>query len=487
VATAVTVARPETGEGWLTAPRARRIGWSAFAIGTVLRLIQLWLVSRMGPDSVRFTLDIGPLTFIAAILLGTASGLIGAIIVARRPGNATGWLYVLTGLVQGVVSAGLAYAAVTMATQPTVLATFMAWLNGVVDYSIPFAFAALVLGLFPDGRLVGPRWRILVGLAIVGGLVRALEVGFGESSMVLIAGSANPYRLSGPPGELLAFSSAVGIGSLLVEAAFVLSAVSLGVRYGAASLDGRRQIRWLLLAGFLAVLSTLPLVYGTLVPGALPRGLDPLALMFASLCLAPIATLIAITRYRLYEIDRIVNRAVLYGSLTAILAGVFTAAIGLAQRLFVAMTGTSSDAAIVLTTLVVATLYAPLRKRLEAMIDRRFKYEQSTFGAYRDELQRTISLIDADVAAERLAREVALETGAVGVAVVNAAGLPTATAGTWPLEGATHLAIAGGRGSIVALRVGPRPGGGPVDATRLVLAQELAALAAKAIRPTSAR
>lgn len=478
---------PASAEGWLTARRARLIGWGAFAIGTILRLVELWYVARFGPESVRFMLGAGVPTFLAAVVLGTTAGAVGAIIVARRPGNVIGWLYVLTGVMQGIASSGLAYATVTLGANPDLVGTFMAWLNGVVDYSVPFAFAALVLGLFPDGRVVGPPWRWIVVLAVVGGFVRTLEVGFGEASMVLVAGSTNPYRLEGPAGDVLARSSALGVGSLLVETAFVLSAWSLAIRYRGASQDGRRQIQWLLLAGILAVISTGPLVLEMLRPGSLPPHFDALALLFGALTLVPITTLIAITRYRLYEIDRIVNRALLYGLLTAILAGIFTAGIGLAQRLFIAITGTSSDAAIVLTTLVVATLYAPVRKRLEAIVDRRFKYEQSTFGAYRDELQRTISLIDAEAAAGRLAREVARETGAVGVAVVNGAGLPTATSGAWPVEGATNLTIAGGRGAIAGLVVGPRPDGGPVDAGRLALAQELATLAAKAIRPTAGR
>jgi hypothetical protein len=471
-------------ERWLTQARARTIAWSAFAIAMGLRVIQLWLVAQLGPSSVRFTLEIGVPTFLAAILLGTASGLVGAIIVARRPANLVGWLYVLTGLMQGIVTAGLAYAAVTLATRPDDLGTFMAWLNGVVDYAVPFAVAALVLVLFPDGRVPAPRWTSVVVLALVGGLIRTLEVGFGEPSMVLLASSVNPYRLSGVVGDALAASSSIGVGSLLVEAAFVAAAVALAARYRGASLEGRQQIRWLLLAGVLAVLSTLPLVYGTLVPGALPRGLDPLALLFATLCLAPIATLIAITRYRLYEIDRIVNRALLYGSLTAILAGVFTAGIGLAQRLFVVMTGVSSDWAIVLTTLVVATLYAPLRKRLEAVVDRRFKYE-ARFGAHAHELEELLSLVDPREAGRRLAREAVDELQAVGAAVLGSEGQITASHGRWPLEPATVVTLPGGSAELHAIAIGPRLDGRPHDPGELVALERVGILAARAVSARS--
>src|SRR5204862_497883 len=120
----------------------------------------------------------------------------------------------------------------------------------------------------------------------------------------------------------------------------------------------------------------------------IPNPIDDIAfgLGLTFVAAMPLAIGIAITRYRLYEIDRLINRALVYGSLTAILAGVFTAGIGLAQRLFVAATRETSDAAIVGTTLIVATLYAPLRKRPEALVDRAFKYEAREIGAYRGEL-----------------------------------------------------------------------------------------------------
>jgi hypothetical protein len=480
----LTVPRPPDSAGrlrWLTPARARTIGWSAFAVGTALRVIQLWLTLRIGPDSARFELDIGVPTFLAAIVLGTAASVTGAIIVARRPGNAVGWLYVATGLIQGFVSAGLLHAALVLNTVPDDLATFSASLNGVVDYAIPFSFAALVLLLFPDGTLVSPRWRWAAVLAIVGGVVRTLEVGLGEPALLLIANSTNPYRVAGPVGDALERSSRLGVGSFIVEAAFVLGAASLVVRYRAASADGRRQIRWLVVAGMIAVLSSVPLVYGTLVPGSLPPRFDALALLFAALTLAPIATLIAITRYRLYEIDRIVNRAVLYAALSAILAGVFTAGIALAQRMFVAMTRETSDVAIVITTLVVATLYAPLRKRLEGVVDQWFRYESRQFGAYRAELDAYLRLTDPVRAAQRLANETCSEMGAAGVAVIDRDGATLATAGSWPQSVSTRLPIGRGKAAAGTLLVGPRADGRPHDARQVEELAELANLVGAAI------
>jgi hypothetical protein len=184
---------------------------------------------------------------------------------------------------------------------------------------------------------------------------------------------------------------------------------------------------------------------------------------FVVLAFMPIAVGIAITRYHLYDIDRLINRALVYGTLTAILAGVFTAAIGLAQRLFVATTGESSDAAIVLTTLIVATLYAPLRKRLEAIVDRRFKYDERRFGAYRNEINQVLSVLEPLRAAERLAAEAVTELRAIGAGVVDVDDSATATSGAWPVQPIVRLPIPGATRGLSAVVVGPRLDGRPHD------------------------
>jgi hypothetical protein len=195
----------------------------------------------------------------------------------------------------------------------------------------------------------------------------------------------------------------------------------------------------------------------------------------------PIAIGIAIMRYRLYDIDRLINRALVYGSLTAILAGIFTAAVGLAQRLFVATTGESSDVAIVITTLVVATLYAPLRKRLEAIVDRHFKYEDREFGAYRDDIVRVLEVIEPRRAAERLAAEAVRELEAIGGAVVDAADVATASAGDWPVPAVVRLPIPGGHDRLSTILVGARRDGRPHDPRTIVQLEDTARMVATAV------
>ena len=159
------------------------------------------------------------------------------------------------------------------------------------------------------------------------------------------------------------------------------------------------------------------------------------ALGFLCIALLPVAIGIAITRYHLYDIDGIINRTIVYGALTAILAGLFTASITLSQRTFSAVTGERSDAAIVVTTLVVVAAYTPVRKWLEAVVDRRFKFESPRFGAYRAQLRETLELIDPDESRDRLVREVVRELGASGGAIVaerDGVRVSSHEVGDWP-------------------------------------------------------
>jgi hypothetical protein len=294
-------------------------------------------------------------------------------------------------------------------------------------------------------------------------------------------------KVTGPPNPLFAppelgpvVDFLVNAGNALITAAVVLAAASVVARYRKAEAVEAAQIRWIaLVAGISApAWAVAALQLGPVSDVAYEAAL----VMFACL---PLAIGIAITRYRLYEIDRLINRTLVYGSLTAILAGVFTAAIGLAQRVFIATTGETSDAAIVATTLVVATLYAPLRKRLEAFIDRHFKYEERPFGAYRDEVLRVLRIVDVDRAANRLAVEAVGELQASGAAVLDEDGHAVATAGTWPVEPRVRLKIPGASKRLAVIVVGPRLDGRPHDERSVAQLEEMAVLVGAAVRPAT--
>ena len=181
--------------------------------------------------------------------------------------------------------------------------------------------------------------------------------------------------------------------------------ISLGVRYRRAQSVERQQLRWLVAAlVFLVVAVMAGFAIYDLVPGADENGLAWILAILALPCV-PIAIGIAVLRYRLYEIDTVINRALVYGSLTAIVAGIYTASITLMQRLFVTVTGEKSDAAIVLTTLVVVVGFTPLKTRLQAIVDRRFKEVRDPapdLDAFVADVRNALSTPDGDRTFRRL-------------------------------------------------------------------------------------
>jgi hypothetical protein len=451
--------------------RLRRIA-AALAVLAIAQAFAILVLGAKGDQRFVFTLGVIPLGFLSNVVLFPV---MGALIVQRRPRTKVAWLMIALGLGVGLGVSTYAYGVIGQPPAPP-----LPFAMGVLVLSqiffVPSIGAATtwILLLYPTDHVVGNRWSIVGWVAVVSSLAygAASLLKPGELDRIALPGVLNPIGVPELAGAIevgLGASNAVGLSAL------ILASLSLVARYRRAEPLVAAQIKWLALFSVLAItslaISLLPLGQLTDIPFGV--GL----LLFACM---PIAIGIAITRYRLYDIDRLINRALVYGSLTAILAGVFTAAVGLAQRLFIAYTGTTSDAAIVLTTLVVATLYAPLRKRLEAIVDRWFKYESREFGAYRADVERFLALAEPEAAARRLASEAAAELDPVGLAVVDREGRTLATAGLWPQRVAIRLPIGRGEASIGTLLIGPRRDGRPHDAREVEDLADIAILVGRA-------
>jgi hypothetical protein len=219
--------------------------------------------------------------------------------------------------------------------------------------------------VFPDGRLPSPRWRwpvavpaTLIGLGTIVQIVRPTVV---TSSL----GERNPIGIQALPPFVGSLADVAVALALVTMTAVGIAAVI--VRYRRGTPVERQQARWFVVA---VLLAALPLMV-SFIPGL---G-GPAMLLVASfgLLLVPIAVGIAVTRYRLYEIDRLINRTLVYVPLTALVAGLYAAIVALLQRVFQSVTGDTSDAAIVISTLILASVFTPLRKWLEGVVDRRFK------------------------------------------------------------------------------------------------------------------
>jgi hypothetical protein len=296
----------------------------------------------------------------------TASALVGGLIASRRPENPVGWFFLGGAACFAFVAFASGYATYELLTAPGALpgARAMAWpLSWLWVPGVMLLLCFLPL-YFPDGRLVSRRWRWLVRLALIfsvsGAVHSALRPGEMQGS-----GIVNPLEIESlrPVFDLL--------DTLVFALYFPLlfaSAASLVVRFRRSGSVERQQIKWLALAAL-----AIPVWFLTNAPiqAAAPNlffVMDALV-VFA---LIPLAAGIAILRYRLYDIDVIINRTLVYGLLTAVLALVYFGGVVLSQGVLRALTGQGSTFAVVVSTLVIAALFNPLRRRMQDFVDRRF-------------------------------------------------------------------------------------------------------------------
>ena len=250
-----------------------------------------------------------------------------------------------------------------------------------------------------------------------------------------------------------------------------------------SSTIARRQARLVL---FGSAIAFLPVVIWFLAPffG------EPLpfksVLYLPGLVLFPLSVMIAILRYRLLEIDTLVNRAIVYAVLTAILAGAFTAFIGLSQRLFVAFTGERSDAAIVMTTLIVAAAVTPLRTRVQAWADRRYRELPSknlqTFG---EQVQSFVQLNDAELLTRRFLEEavraLGAESGAAYFTESDCVQL-VHSSGPWRANAQLSVRLRAGGDDLGVVQLGPRRNGSRYRRHEIDALQEVAEQVARAIQ-----
>ena len=284
----------------------------------------------------------------------------------RRPENPYGWLWLSLGLIFAFVFLAEPYAAYALVAEPGSLpAPRMVNSMLALGWGMAVTLLPFVLLLFPTGRLPSRRWRFLAWVIVAAGTVM-LPLGF-FSSYSGQGPVKNPFAVSGVVGETI---SAIVLGAIMIVfSSLILSALSLVVRYHRASGLERQQLKWVVLAAVL--------LGGLIVADQL--GLDRLLgdtlwnlVDVATSAGLYVAVGIAILRYRLYDIDIIINRTLVYGSLTATLAALYFGAIVVFQRLFVLLTGEQSTLAVVASTLLIAALFNPLRRRVQGFVDHRF-------------------------------------------------------------------------------------------------------------------
>jgi hypothetical protein len=272
-------------------------------------------------------------------------------------------------------------------------------------------FLALLFTLlfFPTGRLLSPRWRPvawLAGAAMAGfTALAALKSSLGVEEGRVVS---NPIGMAGLQNPEESTVGVVLLNLLLLMA--VLAFVSLVIRFRRSRGDERQQLKWFTYAGALVPLAAL----GDLLPVAVSN-----LVVAAQLVFLPVAVGIAILRYRLYDIDRLINRTLVYGLLTVLLAGVYASAVLVLGQLFGGLRAEPPSWVVAGATLVVATLFQPARRRIQLAVDRRFNRR-------RYDAAKTIQAFSA-----RLREELDLDTlSAELLAVVETTMQPT-TASLW--------------------------------------------------------
>ena len=343
--------------------------------GTVIVLtcmsVLLWIASGMRPMPVTYGRSpVGVIGVIAAALVYAG---VGGILASRLPRNPIGWLFLVAAVAIGtmlpvnlVVDSALES---LRPARPEVVA--VAWARAV--FAVPVMVTALVIAalLFPNGRSLPGRWRWAIWGVGVGGALLAFASAADPQGLPAYPAIPNPTSL---PSTLTPFIDAVQLLAFAIAVPCIgLAAMSVWIRYRRGDDVIRAQLRWIVLGVSVAAICVIPfLVVRYLTPVSNEAGELLAAVAQVGACAFPAAAALAISRHRLFDIDVLIGRTLVYLPLTAMLSGLYTAGIALFQRLFVAVTGETSDVAIVFAILMVATAFTPLRRGLEGLVERRF-------------------------------------------------------------------------------------------------------------------
>ena len=333
-----------------------------------------------------------PFDFLIPSLVVLALATVGCVLAIRVPANSVGLLLAVSALALGLEVLGVAYArgslAVAGGSWPGTAVA--AWLDNALQ---PIPVLTMTVGvplIFPDGRLLSGRWRWAVGVILVLGAGSFMAGGF-VPRVLPYTNLDNPFYVEGL-GALLSIVVIPDVTGVIV---FLLPIASVAIRYWRGNVVERQQLKWLIAATAFAAIAWIVVIVGGVTGSTAVAavGWSSAQLAFAGF---PIAIGIAVLRYRLYEIDRIISRTIAWAVVTGVLVSVFVGGVVALQAALTTYTQ-GETFAVAVSTLVAAALFQPLRRRVQRAVDRRF--DRATYDA-----QRTVEEF-----AERLRDEVALD------------------------------------------------------------------------------
>jgi hypothetical protein len=363
----------------MSARTAASLAWSACALSlalTALTVLLIVLLIRSDTPIYYYWLE----TSMVAVGYST----VGAIVASRLPHSLIGWLFCAIGLTFGVSHFSAEYAAYALLAPSGSLpgGEALAWLTSWVWVGGLGLIVYLDL-LFPNGRLPSVRWRWFARFTAIALLPAAILAAL-SPGQILSSTLHNPLGIEELPNASKTIEA-------FMYALVVVGASSMLARLRHAGRIERQQIKWFAYATAVAISGVI--LKNTVYPavGVIWVWWVGLILTAVGVASNPVAMAIAILRYRLYEIDLIINRTLVYGSLTAVLAAVYLGGVVFLQYAFRSLTGEGSQLAVVASTLIIAALFTPLRRRIQSFIDRRFyrsKYDaRKTLEAFSAKLR----------------------------------------------------------------------------------------------------
>jgi cytochrome b subunit of formate dehydrogenase len=336
------------------------LAWTACALSLALTaLTVLLIVLLLSSDT--------PIYYywLETSMVAVGYSTVGAIVASRLPESPIGWLFCAIGLIFGVSHFSAEYAAYDLLAPSRSLPAgeVLAWLTSWV-WVFGLGLIVFLDLLFPNGRLPSARWRWFARFTAIA-LLPAAILGALSPGLILSSALQNPLGIEGLPNVSRAIEA-------FMYVLVMFGASSMLARLRHAGRIERQQIKWFAYATAVAISGVI--LKNTVYPAVNVTWVWWVGLVLTTVGVvsSPIAMGIAIFRYRLYQIDLIINRTLVYGSLTAVLAGVYLGGVVLLQYTFRALIGEESQLAVVASTLIIAALFIPLRRRIQGFIDRRF-------------------------------------------------------------------------------------------------------------------
>ncbi len=375
-----------------------RLAWTAYALTTAM--VVAIAVFAMLDAGTRVSEEGGTgASDLVFALMVVAFAALGALVASRRPSNPIGWILCVAPLLLAFTGLAGRWYLHNFYAEPGSLpvsevvmwAANWAWIAGFVP------LLTLLLLLFPEGRPTSRAWRPVGWLAVFSMSTLVLGYAFAPGPLEDYEGVVNPIGLSGVAGEVSELFLVLGFFAFALAA--ILSMASLVVRFRRSARVERQQLKWMAAAGTLVVIAWL-------VNSLLDQvfGIDVTFLLPLALLALPAAATVAVLRYRFYDLDLVVNQALVYGGLTVSLAGSY-----LGLVLLQLVLSPESDFAIAGSTLAVAALFRPLRTRIQALVDRRFyrrKYDAAhTIERFSTRLRSEVDLEAVSFELSAVARE----------------------------------------------------------------------------------